>query len=100
MKTTDFQDLVDERLSKMTPEQRAEYEDAYERAELSMRLAELFYDARTGAGLTQTELARRMGTTQPTIARIEGGGRMPTLDMLERLATAVGRHLDISLTAA
>lgn len=29
-----------------------------------------------------------------------GGGRMPTLDMLERLANAVGRHLDISLTAA
>lgn len=100
MKTTNFQDLIDERLAKMTPEQRAEYEEAYERAGLAMRLAELFYDARTGAGLTQTELARRMGTTQPTIARIEGGGRMPTLDMLERLATAVGQHLDISLAAA
>nr|WP_275941994.1 helix-turn-helix transcriptional regulator [Nocardia cerradoensis] len=50
--------------------------------------------------MTQTELARRMGTTQPTIARIEGGGRMPTLDMLERLATAVGQRLDISLGPA
>ncbi|WP_371507518.1 helix-turn-helix domain-containing protein [Nocardia violaceofusca] len=41
-----------------------------------------------------------MGTTQPTIARIEGGGRMPTLDMLERLANAVGQRLDISLGPA
>lgn len=55
---------------------------------------------RAAAGLTQTELARRMGTTQPTIARIEGGGRMPTLDMLERLANAVGQRLDISLGPA
>ncbi len=49
-------------------------------------MAELFYAGRTGAGLTQTELARRMGTTQPTIAKIEGGGCVPTVDMLDRPA--------------
>lgn len=97
MKTTKYQDIVADRLSEMSAEQRVEHDAAYERAGLALRLAELFYDARTAAGLTQTELARRMHTTQPTIARIEGGGRMPTLDMLERLAVAVGRHLDISL---
>ncbi|MFF0457490.1 helix-turn-helix domain-containing protein [Nocardia africana] len=100
MKNVNYRDVVNGRLEKMTPDQRAEYDAAYERAGLALRLAELFYDARAAAGLTQTELARRMGTTQPTIARIEGGGRMPTLDMLERLATAVGRRLDISLRPA
>ena len=41
------------------------------------RLAELVYTLRTRAGLTQTELARRMCTTQSSIARIEGGGSVP-----------------------
>jgi transcriptional regulator with XRE-family HTH domain len=45
---------------------------------------------RTSAGLTQTELARRIGTTQSSIARIEGGGSLPTIDMLARLARATG----------
>ncbi|MDR7171032.1 ribosome-binding protein aMBF1 (putative translation factor) [Nocardia kruczakiae] len=100
MNTVNYQKVHAQRLARMTPEQRAEYDAAYEHAGLALRLAELFYDARTAAGLTQTELARRMGTTQPTIARIEGGGRIPTLDMLERLATAIGMQLDISLTTA
>ncbi|MEV6361555.1 helix-turn-helix domain-containing protein [Nocardia asteroides] len=99
MKTTNYQQLLDDRLARMTSAERAEYDEAYERAGLALRLAELFYEARTAAGLTQAELARRMGTTQPTIARIEGGGRVPTMDMLERLATAVGQHLEITLRA-
>ena len=46
-------------------------------------------------GLTQTELARRMGT-QSSIARIESGGSLPTLDMLARLAHATGSPLRIA----
>lgn len=100
MKTVHYQQVLDERRAQMTAEERADYDAAYERAGLALRLAELCYEARTGTGLTQTELAQRMGTTQPTIARIEGGGRMPTIDMLERLAKAVGQRLEISLSAA
>lgn len=99
MNMVNNQQLLNERLARMTAAERADYEEAYERAGLALRLAELFYEARTATGLTQAELARRMGTTQPTIARIEGGGRMPTIDMLERLAAAVGQRLEISLTA-
>jgi transcriptional regulator with XRE-family HTH domain len=51
---------------------------------------ELVYRLRSETGLTQAELAERMGTTQSAIARIEGGGTRPTLDTLEKLATAVG----------
>jgi transcriptional regulator with XRE-family HTH domain len=55
-----------------------------------------FYTLRTRAGLTQTELARRMRTTQSSIARIEGGGSLPTLDMLSRLAHATGSTLRLA----
>ena len=44
----------------------------------------LVYRLRTEAGLTQAELAQRMGTTQSAIARMEGGGTRPTLETLEK----------------
>jgi len=44
---------------------------------------------RTGAGLTRTESARRMGTTQSSIARVEEGGSLPTLDLLDRVDRAL-----------
>jgi ribosome-binding protein aMBF1 (putative translation factor) len=57
----------------------------------------LVYRLRKEAGLTQAELAARMGTTQSSIARMEGGGTRPTFDTLERLAKAVGVDLVIGL---
>lgn len=54
-------------------------------------LAELLaYAMRIRADLTQAELARRMGTTQSSVARIEGGGSLPTIEMLARLSRATG----------
>ncbi len=73
---------------------QAGYDRAYAEADLASRLAEIVYRLRTGAGLTQTELARRMGTTQSSIARVEAGGSLPTLDLLDR----VGRALEAQIT--
>jgi DNA-binding XRE family transcriptional regulator len=78
------------------PEDQEGYDRAYAAATLAGQLAELVYMLRTRARLTQTELARRMGTTQSSIARIEGGGSLPTLDMLARLAHATGTPLRIA----
>ena len=48
-------------------------------------------------GLSQRELAQRMGTTQSVISRLEeGGGSSHRVDTLARVATALGRHLVIS----
>lgn len=55
--------------------------------------SELVYRLRIEAGLTQVELADRMGTAQPAIARMENGGVRPTLDTLEKLAKTVGKDL-------
>jgi transcriptional regulator with XRE-family HTH domain len=62
-------------------------------ARLRFDLAQLVYDLRTGEDLTQAELAKRMGTTQSAIARLEAGGTNPTAELLQRLGTAVGVRL-------
>lgn len=59
----------------------------------------LVHRLRTEAALTQAELAERMGTTQSAIARMEGGGTRPTLETLEKLATAVGAELIVGVGA-
>lgn len=51
--------------------------------------------ARLRAGLTQVELAKLMLTTQSSIARLENGGRYPTLTTLEKLAEVTGHRLEI-----
>ena len=60
---------------------------------------QLVYRLRVEAGLTQAELAERMGTTQSAIARMEGGGTRPTLETLEKLAAAVGGELVVGVGA-
>jgi transcriptional regulator with XRE-family HTH domain len=60
-------------------------------------LGQLIYDMRTEAGLSQRELAERMGTTQSVISRLEeGGGAKNRIDTLARVATALDRHLILS----
>jgi predicted XRE-type DNA-binding protein len=60
-------------------------------------LGQLIYDLRTEAGLSQRELAERMGTTQSVISRLEeGGGARNRIDTLARVATALDRHLVVS----
>lgn len=56
--------------------------------------------ARLAVGLTQAEIAKRMGTTQSVVARMESGRHMPTFALAERYAAALGRRLDIRLVAA
>jgi predicted nucleotidyltransferase/DNA-binding XRE family transcriptional regulator len=54
-------------------------------------IGELLQDARSSAGLTQDEVARRAGTSQPAVARYEQGVALPTLPTLRRLLLACGR---------
>jgi transcriptional regulator with XRE-family HTH domain len=69
------------------------YREAHSASEAEFTLARELIAARVRAGLTQEQLAQRMGTTQSAIARLEGGGRMPSVKTLERLAKATGTRL-------
>lgn len=71
------------------------YRKAYEALEDEFAVAKAVIAARNRAGLTQMELARKMGTTQPVVARMEGGRIQPSLRTLQRLAQATGSKLTI-----
>jgi transcriptional regulator with XRE-family HTH domain len=71
----------------------AKYRKAYEALEEEFVLASAVIDVRSRAGLTQEELARKMGTTQPVVARLESGRSRPSMRTLERLADATGSRL-------
>lgn len=58
-----------------------------------MVTATLIREARRRAGLTQTKLARKLATTQSSIARWEGGGATPSLETLRRIVKACGFEL-------
>ena len=52
---------------------------------------------RLRAGLAQAELARRLGTKQPVVARWERGARTPTLETVGRAVAACGFALDVAV---
>ncbi len=54
--------------------------------------------ARNKKGLTQAQLAKRMGTKQSAIARLESGNANPSLRFLEKLASAMGFTLNIKIS--
>ena len=74
-----------------------EVQQEYEKADAEFRLVESLVNARTKANLSQAEVARRVGTTQSAIARLEGGGVTPSISTLRRYAEATGMRLEINL---
>jgi ribosome-binding protein aMBF1 (putative translation factor) len=74
----------------------ATYRKTFERTVQQIDLAMLLREMREGAGLTQSELARKVGTTQSAIARLEDAEYIGhSLTMLERIATACGVALKL-----
>jgi ribosome-binding protein aMBF1 (putative translation factor) len=72
------------------------YRKEYDALEEEFALAAEVAKARDRAGLSQAELARRMKTTQSTIARLESGRGLPSTRTLGRFAKATGHRLRIS----
>jgi transcriptional regulator with XRE-family HTH domain len=68
---------------------------AVEEAQLAAEVGERVHAAREAAGLSQRELARRMGTSQAAIDRLESGGVGATLTTLQRVATALGLEVNV-----
>ena len=73
-----------------------EYMKEYDALEEEFALASAVIGARARAGLTQEELAERMGTSQSAIARLESGRSRPSTTTLAKLAAATGTKLRVS----
>ena len=94
--TTDAVEILIRRLGD-TPELRAQIEEE----KLNIRVAQMIYDARQKAGLTQKQLAELVGTKQQVIARLEDADyEGHSLTMLQRIAAALGRQLEVAMTPA
>ena len=63
---------------------------------LNVEVAQLIYNARAAAGLTQVQLAEMVGTTQSVIARLEDADYDGhSLSMLRRIADALGQRIEL-----
>lgn len=77
------------------------FADLYQKEQLINGLAKMVRDIRKRTGMTQSEFAKEVQTTQPVIARLESGNdsRIPSLDLLMRIANAAGTRLNIRFQA-
>ncbi|MCX2698716.1 helix-turn-helix domain-containing protein [Ochrobactrum chromiisoli] len=74
-----------------------EFRKEYEKADGEFALVEALVTARTDAKMSQADVAKRIGTTQSAIARLEGGKVSPSISTLRRYAEATGSKLKINL---
>lgn len=76
------------------------YQAEHEALEEAFALGGAVIRARASAGLTQGQLAERMGTKEDVVARWEGGKVLPSTRTLARLAKATGTRLRMSFAPA
>ena len=76
---------------------------AYEALEPEFSILREILKARQNAGLSQAEIAQKMGTKAPAITRLESslssGKHSPSIATLKKYASALGCHLEIKLVA-
>lgn len=79
--------------------ERADVKAEYERLDEEFAFLDEFLKARAAAGITQAEVAERIGTTQSAIARLESGSgkHSPSLATLQKYAHALGCRLELHL---
>lgn len=74
-----------------------ELKKAYDALELEFSIIEQVIRKRLENGLTQGQLAKKIGTKQSAISRLEGGESNPSIAFLEKVAKALGGKLQISI---
>lgn len=89
-KDNSFRGYLEEKLKDKT------FREAYEHYRDALTVGMKIRDLRENAGLTQKQLADRMGVSQQVIARLESGeADNPTVSTLERIAKATGHRLQV-----
>jgi ribosome-binding protein aMBF1 (putative translation factor) len=74
-----------------------EYRQGYIEARRAFLIGQAVRERRLALGLSQTELATRAGMTQPALSRLEAGGVVPTIPLLERISMALDAELIVDI---
>jgi len=88
----DFDDYLKQELK--DPEFKRLYDEYGKQLEISYQLLQL----RKQQKLSQAQLAKKIGTTQSNVARMEAGRQNFTIDILQKVASALGKELKISIS--
>jgi DNA-binding XRE family transcriptional regulator len=74
-----------------------EYWAGFAEAQRAFLIGQAIRERRLALDLTQTELAERAGMTQPALSRLEAGGVVPTIPLLERISAALEADLIVKI---
>jgi DNA-binding XRE family transcriptional regulator len=87
----DFQEYLDEQL------RDPEFAKRYRELEPARHIAQQVIMLRQKEGITQAELAKRVGTQQSAISRLENASSVPSLSFVQRVAEALGADIHVIL---
>ena len=88
---TDYEELARERRDS------EEYRQGYAEARRAFLIGQAVRERRLALGLSQVELAARADMTQPALSRLEAGGVVPTIALLERISIALDADLIVEI---
>lgn len=94
---TEYEAVKESLLAEASPVELQAYQRARDAALVRTNIAEMIYVLRQSAGLSQAQLAQRVGTSQTVISSLESGSRMPQLTTLMKIAEALSTSFEIRL---
>lgn len=74
------------------------FRSEYEKLEPEFAIARAIIDARIKRNISQAQLAKKMGTGQAVVSRLEGANASPSLSLIKRLANALNLKLELKFT--
>lgn len=89
MKTVTLREVINKNL------RDSEFKKAWEESESQYQTTRQLIKARIEEGLSQRELAKKADTTQAVISRVENMSVNPSIALLDRIAQALGRRLEV-----
>ncbi len=75
-----------------------DYREGYAEAQRAYLIGQAVRERRLALGLSQVDLASRAGMTQPALSRLEAGGVIPTIPLLERISAALDADLIVQIS--
>lgn len=87
----DFTNYLNEQLK------NKEFKEEWDKLELRYQFVRKLISLREESKISQAELAKKVGTTQSVISRIENGNVNIGIDMIQRIASAFGRTAEVCL---